>query len=201
MSQETKGVVWWKTLSGALTAVAALITAIAGLVVAFQQAGLFHREGGASPGLSPVPDPVADVRPSSGTPSGGSGAATSGSTTARSARPRETEIRAGPIVYTILATRLDRYSDESLALGFSMRFTNVDVQWGVAIGPLNFRLIADGIPIAPREAFIGVVEYQSAREGGVEFVLPVQATEVVLQLGEAGKEVRRVSIDLDRAAR
>jgi hypothetical protein len=198
MSQETKGVVWWKTLSGALTAIAAVITAIAGLVVAFNQAGLFHREGGAAPVYSPVPDPVPDVRASGGTQPAGSAPASS---TSLSAQPRETEIRAGPIVYTIMASRLQRYSDESLALGFSMRFTNVEIEWGVAIGPNNFRLIADGIPIAPREAFIDVVAYQSAREGGVEFVLPAGATEVVLQLGEVGKDVRRVQVDLDTGGR
>ncbi|HSJ14625.1 MAG TPA: hypothetical protein VK939_09420, partial [Longimicrobiales bacterium] len=78
----------------------------------------------------------------------------------------------------------------------SMRFTNVEIEWGVAIGPTYFRLFADDVPLEPRETYIGVVSYQSAQQGDVVFTFPAATRSLALQLGELGKDVRRIPIEL-----
>jgi hypothetical protein len=181
---------WWRTLPGVLTAIAATVTALTGLVVALDQSGLFRR-GDA--------DPVAGSAVQGAPPVTGGGAATPmGRSTRVAAAYRvelaEAQLRVGPIQYQVLNASAERVSDDALQLRFSMRFTNVEIQWGVAIGPAHFRLMADGVPLAPREAYIGVVSYQSAEQGDVVFTLPADAAALQLQLGEVGQTVRTVDV-------
>jgi hypothetical protein len=45
MAEQPKPQSWWQTLPGILTAAAAIITAITGLVVALHQVGFFRNDG------------------------------------------------------------------------------------------------------------------------------------------------------------
>jgi hypothetical protein len=58
MNDERSGQGWWSTLPGVLTASAATITAIGGLVLALTQAGIFH-------GSTPATPPIAASSPAS----------------------------------------------------------------------------------------------------------------------------------------
>jgi hypothetical protein len=44
MAEESHPRVWWHTIPGILTAIAAVITAVTGLIVVLQQAGVFEKE-------------------------------------------------------------------------------------------------------------------------------------------------------------
>ena len=69
--------------------------------------------------------------------------------------------------------------------------------WGVAIGPGFFRLAVDEVPLAPEKSFIGVVDFQSAKEGEVLFIIPETAGSMVLQVGDVGgTETTKIPIDL-----
>lgn len=181
---------WWKTLPGVLTATAAVVTATTGLIVALHQIGVFDRN-------DPAPAQAVSSAPSE--PSGApTGAHSAGSASA--VRLGETELRVGPVRYSILDTQLERYSESMLMLRLSMRFTNVEIQWGVAIGPTYFRLFADDVPLEePPEAYIGVVSHQSAQQGDVVSTFPADTHSLALQLGELGKDVRRIPIELTGA--
>jgi hypothetical protein len=52
MTTEPRPNSWWQTLPGILTAAGAIITAVTGLVIALNQAGLFKRQNEAEPDSS-----------------------------------------------------------------------------------------------------------------------------------------------------
>lgn len=200
MDDESTGRGWWKTLPGILTALAAVVTAVTGLVVGLHQVGFFR-------GADEPPRRVsAQASPREGTDGAApTGAAAEAATATnpdapyRGAVPRETEVRAGPLVYTILSTDLQRYSENALSLRVQLRITNDGVRWGIAVGPDFFRLRADRIALAPRESVITVVAFQSSEEGEVSFTFPSTATSLVLQVGEVGAEVSEIPVELQVA--
>jgi hypothetical protein len=62
MNDERSSQGWWSTLPGVLTAAAAAITAVGGLILALNQAGIFH---GSTPATPPIaaPSPDASAKP------------------------------------------------------------------------------------------------------------------------------------------
>jgi len=77
-SEPAKSQSWWQTLPGILTAVAAILTASTGLILALNQAGVFSR---ASTSASPTPTPTAVLSASpSAKPATGSGTEVSAAT-------------------------------------------------------------------------------------------------------------------------
>lgn len=194
---------WWRTLPGILTATAAIITAVTGLVVAAHQAGLFDREPAvavqaeaAGPdGPATVDEPGAPTEPSTA-PSTSTERADRGALQPASVHFDQTEVTVGPVVYTILGAEVDRASEDRLALRLTVRFTNVGAQYGVLVSDGSFRLLADGVPLAPDVYPSEAVYLQSAKEGTVAFTFADTAREVLLQLGEVGGEVRRVPVSL-----
>jgi hypothetical protein len=69
MPKESESTSWWQTLPGVLTAIAALITAVAGLLAVLLQTGVLHRRGDPPPGgqldtLTYIASPRGDSGPS-----------------------------------------------------------------------------------------------------------------------------------------
>jgi hypothetical protein len=201
MDEEPRSKSWWSTLPGVLTAIAGIITAVTGLIVTLHQAGVFQR------GEKQPPQAQYDtIKPKEATKTPSVTGAAPGATTPSPSGPAAKypinlsvgdEVRAGPVVYKFLAAQLDHHSEDKLSLRFSIRFTNTEVRWGVAIGPDFFRLLVDGVLLAPKESFIDVVEFQSAKQGDVLFIIPTTASNVVLQIGEVGgKETSKIPIGL-----
>ena len=192
---------WWATLPGILTALAGIVTSVTALIVALNQAGVFHAPKQPSPqahyGTTQPPETTKTPAATAAVP-----AATKSAPTGRTATPPgslliQDEVRAGPVAYKFLTAQLDPYSEGKRALRFAIRFTNIGVQWGVAIGPGFFRLAVDGVPLAPEKSFIGVIDFQSAKEGEVLFVVPETASSMVLQVGDVtGTETTKIPINL-----
>ena len=199
MEKMSKSTGWWQTLPGILTATAAILTAIGGLIVAFHQAGFFDRVSQKAPQVQNE-----TVKPSEVIGNSGATETIPSAKKSPPIGPKEpypvalaggTEVRAQDAVYKILAARLDRYAPNKLSLRFGVRMTNkgrFDANfWGA-----SFRLLVDGVPQAPENFLDEVVPGNSAKEGVVEFVIPDTAAEVALQVGEVGEGAPAIPIPL-----
>jgi hypothetical protein len=199
MEEKTKSSSWWQTLPGILTAVAALITAVGGAAVAFHQAGFFDHAGQRAPQVQNDP-----ARPSKGpensgaidTNSGGTNSSTNPSTGSRPLTlPPGSEVKAGEATYKILSARLDPFAPGKLSLKFEVRMVN-NGRYNANFWAASFRLLADGLPMAPVNFLDELVESHTAKDAAVEFVIPDTVNNVGLQVGEVGEGKPAILISL-----
>jgi hypothetical protein len=114
--------------------------------------------------------------------------------------------RVGPLVLNLDGARLEHFGDavpplqpEQLLLSFKVRIENVGSQPGTVVSGDLFRLLIDGVPLAPTKAPIAALQYQTSLDADVEFVMPGTATKTILQIGTLGGETVKVPIDLSAA--
>ncbi len=193
---ESKG--WWQTLPGLLTACAAVITALGGLLLAVHQTGFFdlssqpaaQTQSGTAP-IGEKPDEVQTSASSQAAPGGLSRQLTvSGNT----------QVRSGQAVYDLLQTRLDPYSPDKVSLHLSVRMTNND-RFDANFWAASFRLLVDGSLQPPTNNLDELVPAHSAKEGVVEFVIPVSVSTVGLQMGDVGDGKPAIPISLQSSQR
>jgi hypothetical protein len=101
----------------------------------------------------------------------------------------------GTANYTVLSAALDLDADGKRAdagkrfLLLKTRVENTsDFRGGMTLGGDNFRLVVDGVPLAPDVSPSTVIDAKSAVEGDVVFSVPETATKADLQVGEVGRE-------------
>lgn len=101
----------------------------------------------------------------------------------------------GTTNYTVLSATLDLDADGKRAdagkrfLILKTRVENTsDFRGGMTLGGDNFRLLVDGVPLAPDVSPSTVIDAKSAVEGDVVFAVPETATKAELQVGEVGRE-------------
>ena len=75
--------------------------------------------------------------------------------------------------YTILEIELDRHEIDQLSLTFTIRMSNQS-QYPANFWNASFRLLADGVPVAPIGDLNEVVDGNAAGEGTVKFAIPGQ---------------------------
>ncbi|MEX2223657.1 MAG: hypothetical protein WEG40_17855 [Candidatus Rokuibacteriota bacterium] len=190
MTNEQKPQKWWQTVPGILTAIAATITAVTGLIVALQQAGVFQSQTNPS-----APVRVSKPPAGAGTVPGASTAPAGGqSTEYPRALAAGTEVRLGSAAYRILAAQLDRRNVEELTLRFTVRMTN-SAKYPTNFWDETFRLVVDGVPRAPVGGLNKLVQGDSAAEGDVEFAVPAATQSAVLQIRHSD-ESTRIPLDL-----
>jgi hypothetical protein len=176
---------WWHTAPGILTAVAAIVTAVTGLVVALNQAGFIGASGGARDALvartanrEPVDarSPNVDV--------------TAPETSLDGSRevhfPEGASIRSGDLVYTVLEGWTESYAPGSQLLAVRIRFTN-NQAYDANFWDASFRLAVNGLLLAPVGGLNEVVKGNSTSEAVVEFVLRSTVGEAGLQMGAVGE--------------
>lgn len=102
--------------------------------------------------------------------------------------------------------RLEHYGDavpplqpEKLLLSFKVRIKNVGSQYGHGVTGEIFRLLVDGVPLAPTKAPLEALSFQASLDGEVVFVMPGTATNAILQIGTLDAETAKVPIDLSAA--
>jgi len=199
MDDQPRSTTWWQTLPGILTAVAALLTAVGGLILAFHQAGLFDRSSQKS---DPLRSETVKSSAMTADPSKTSGSTKISPTDPTAPNsltlPADTEVRAGDLVYKILGARLDRYAPGKVSLKFDVRMTN-NGRFPANFWGDSFRLRVDGVPRAPDNSLNELVAANSAKEGAVEFVIPDTTTDVGLQVGEVGESAPAIPIALKDA--
>ena len=180
---------WWQTIPGILTGVAALITAVTGLLV------VFNRTGNRSEDVRP-----STVSESRGTPPASPAASRPAGAAAAAARPvalpaiNRVSLVGGAAVHTILSARVEPLDQERRALKFVVRYTNGG-RYPANFWSASYRLIVDDVPRAPTNFLDELVEPDSAKEGDVVFELPVSVKNVVLQIS-SGEEKSRIPFKL-----
>lgn len=171
---------WWATLPGLLTAAAAVITAVTGLLLGLGQLGVFDagkpattsspsagREGGAV-----QPGSHASARTSD--PSQGDGVWVV-------SLPAERRFRSGDIEYEILDAQARPDVDGKIALTFSIRCSNYG-RYDINFWDSTFRLNAGGISTAPYPGLNDVVPGDSSKSGDIRFIIPADTRDLVLRI-------------------
>lgn len=182
---------WWQTLPGILTGVAALITAVTGLMVAFN-----HSASRSQPAASSSFSDPRDVRSTSVADSRTSGGSNGspGTRTVPRLSVSQVKLGGGTAVVTILSAQTDTIDADRRSLTFRVRYMNAG-RFPANFWASSFRLLVDNVPRAPTNNLNEVVDSDSAKEGDVVFELPVATREVVLQIS-AGDDTTRVPVTL-----
>lgn len=169
---------WWQTLPGILTGLAAIITAVTGLLLAFNRTSNRSEEVRA-PVVS-APGVASPAAPAQSRPPDGSNVANG---TQKLALPPLHRVRlaSGDAVVTVLSAEIEPIDLERRSLKFVVRHLNAG-RYDANFWSSSYRLIVDGVPRAPTNLLDEVVAGNSAKEGEVIFQLPVSAKDVVLQI-------------------
>ncbi len=197
MSQEPRSGSWWLTVPGVLTGLAAVITAVTGLVVGLNQISAPSGPEKASPEKPAAVTPQNNSKPSSASSdTTASQTAPDGATQQSLALPADMEVKLanGEAIYKILSARLEPYNAEKRALRFTIRYTN-NGRFPGNFWDNSFRLLVDDVPRAPTSGLNELVEAQSAKEGDVVFEVPTTENQVVLQIS-SGDETTKIPFDL-----
>jgi len=182
---------WWQTLPGILTGIAAIITAVTGLIVVFNRTG--NRSEDPRPASVSAPivaqpgSPAASRTPG---PGGGAGRAQSIALPALS----RVKLAGGVADITILSAEIEPLDLERRSLKLKVRYLNGG-RYPANFWSDSYRLIVDDVPRAPTNLLNEVVPGDSAKEGDVVFELPVSAKNVVLQIS-SGEEKSRLPFTL-----
>jgi len=161
MTDEAKPRNWWQTLPGVLTALAALVTALAGLLAAITQTGWFGRQEATTVAPSASGPPThADA----GTPAAPRPQAV--------ALPAQRDYKLGPAVFkatfTLLKAEVVPQTADRSALHVTLRMTNHD-RYDKNFWDRSFRLLVGGVPVAPESQLNELVPGDSAKEGTIVF--------------------------------
>ena len=187
---ESKG--WWQTLPGLLTAAAAAITALTGLLVAAHQIGCLNRS---FPVASQMQShPIGDSSHSTEA----QGATSSPANSLASRRldlPATTEVRFGEFVYKLVWARLSSYAPGKVSLRLAIRMTN-NGRFDANFWAASFRLWVGESLQAPVNDLNQIVAPHSANDAEVEFVIPDNVSTVGLQMGDVGEGKPTISLDL-----
>ena len=192
MSEKPSGPAsWWQTLPGILTGVAALITAVTGLIVVYNRTG--NRTEDTRPASLSVPaiaQPGSPAESRTPGPAGGAGRAESIALPALS----RVKLGGGVADITILSAQIEPLDLERRSLKLRVRYLNGG-RYPANFWSDSYRLIVDDVPRAPTNLLDEVVAGDSAKEGEVIFELPISAKDVVLQIS-SGEEKSRLPFKL-----
>ncbi len=194
MSDEDKSKSWWQTLPGIITSLTAMVTAVAGLVVAVKQTGWLERpnppavvapapNGPAARPTPPASGPALRTAPSQPAASPGrvgEHAAVTSPARAPAAPyavvlPATRDYKLGSAgtksTFTLLKAEVTRETAEKDALQIRVRMVNHN-RFDTNFWSQSFRLLVDGVPMAPVNDLNELVHGQSAKDGDVVFVIP-----------------------------
>jgi hypothetical protein len=172
MDHKPEGQRWWQTIPGILTAAAAIITAVTGLIVALQQAGVFDWQITAD---SPAQNKTARV---TDTAQNRAEPGSVPSSTSHSVTDRPIQLPDGHSVtmnnagekyqYTILSAQYKPLPPGKYLLRFRLRVWT-DATGGVNFWNDSFRLYAGDLRYAPSNNLNELVSRDETKEGDVEF--------------------------------
>ena len=174
MSDEEKRQSWWHTVPGILTGVTAIISAVAGLIVAINQTGWLSRPG---------PPPTQRDQSSIAVPLG----AGEGASAATVVLPQLRQYQLGDFVFTVLGASLSSRNTESGTLSIKVRLLN-NKSYPTNFWNAQFRLVIDDVPQAPSGSLNEVVDGNAAKEGEVMFVVPRTTSTAKLRIQAADEK-------------
>jgi hypothetical protein len=112
--------------------------------------------------------------------------------------PAGQEVKGEDHSYTILKIVLDRHGIDQLSLAVTVRMTNLS-QYPANFWDASFRLLADGVPVAPFGGLNEVVDGNAAKDGVVKFAVPARTQKVALQADKLGPDAPALPIALPAA--
>ena len=195
MSNDPDSKGWWQTLPGLLTAGAAVITAVSGLLLALHQTGIFDRNSHAPAQIQMDTASMGGSSSPGGSQSAAAPQGAQGSGARKLSLPGTTRVNFQEAAYELLEARVEPYSSDTVALHLNVRMTN-NGRYPANFWVASFRLLVDGALQAPTNDLDDVVPAQSAKEGEVEFVIPSSASTVGLEMGEVGEGKPSIPINL-----
>ena len=183
---------WWATLPGLLTAAAAVITAVTGLLLGLGQLGVF--DGGR-------PAATSSESPAAGTSLPGGPAQPGGTETGAGegagwtvALPAERSYRSADVEYEILDAQVRPDVAGKVALTISVRCTNHG-RYDVNFWDATFRLNAGGVNHSPDAGLNELVAGDSSKSGDVRFTVPADTRSALLRIKFAqGESTARFSV-------
>ena len=112
--------------------------------------------------------------------------------------PAGQEVKGEDRSYGILKIVLDRHEIDQLSLAFTIRMTNQS-QYPTNFWDASFRLLADGVPVAPIGGLNELVDGNAAKDGVVKFAIPAKTQKVALQVDKLGADAPALPIALPAA--
>ena len=182
---------WWQTLPGILTGLAAVITAVTGLFVAFTRTS--PRSEDVKPASVSMSTGAQPGSPAASHPPGPAGAAGRAEPIALPALNR-VRLAGGAAVITLLSAEIEPIDADRRSLTFVVRYMNGG-RYPSNFWSSSYRLIVADVPRAPINSLDEVVAPDSAMEGEVIFEVPVSTKDVVLQIS-SGDEKSRIPFKL-----
>ncbi len=180
-----------------LTAIAAILTAVGGLLVALHQVGLL---GGArapiavaSSSAALSSEPVAPASPATqgvAVPARYQVAMPTGSSVVLSNNR-------GEGTYQVLAATAERRTADALTLKLSVRLTNAGPS-DIGFWTDSFRLLIDKVPRTPSNWLNSSVDARSAKDADIVFEVPAAARSLELQIS-SGQETGSIPLVLSAA--
>lgn len=193
MTEQKTGTSWWQTLPGVLTGIAAVITAVGGMIAVIHQSGLFGKEvpisasaGAREQGHSPVKaNPGAPESPKEDPQPGESN-----------------QVRSGHYAFRLLDTKLESYSTDKngnpqkFALRLSIRVTDV-MGMSDYVDRRTIRLSVDSAELMPENSINVAVHDRQSVETEALFIVPADASAIALLLGRPEDAVARLPLPLN----
>jgi len=181
---------WWQSLPGILTATAALLSAVAGLIVAISQS----RGSETQHNTAPATEAASPSNGRAQTPAGPQVQRASGTVTTL---PPTSDVRlaGGRLVLRVLTATVEPFNQAMRVLRLRIRFTNNgetferDYYW-------TFRLLVDGVPSAPEDRGYNQIEAHSAKELEYAFRVPSSSGRVTLRISNSAGEEAELPFDL-----
>ncbi|MGN7250468.1 hypothetical protein [Arthrobacter sp. SAFR-014] len=202
---EEKPPSWWVTLPGMVTAAAALLTAVTGLLLGLGQLGVFNAAkapivsgqatGAASPRTGTSTHSGASDRPGETASSPGNTAPGEGPGWTVTL-PEQRKYRSSEVEYEVLSAEARPDVDGKITLTFSVRATNHG-RYDLNFWDSTFRLNVAGVSVAPDSGLNELVSGDSSKSGDVSFTVPAETREAALRIkflqGESTVSVRVAS--------
>lgn len=112
--------------------------------------------------------------------------------------PAGQEVKGEDHSYAILKIVLDRHEIDQLSLAVTVRMTN-QTPYPSNLWDASFRLLADGVPVAPMGGLNELVDGNAAKDGVVKFAIPAKTQELALQIEKLGADAPALPIALPAA--
>ena len=175
---EEKPTNWWATVPGLLTAAAAVITAVTGLLLGLGQLGVFD----ANMPVTAPGSPIGAGSPEPGSPASASSKPTPGNGTGLAVSlPAERKYRSADVEYEILDAQVRPDVAGKITLTFSVRCSNYG-RYDINFWDATFRLNAGGVSVAPDSGLNDLVAGDSSKSGDVSFTVLADTRDAVLRI-------------------
>jgi len=194
MADEKSTPSWWQTVPGIMTGMAAIITAITGLILALNHTSA---RSDAAPIVSSSPTPSSPpLAAASGTSSSRvSPAASPSSGVIALPALHEVKFGDGSATVTVLSVNVEPIDVDRRSLKFHLRYVDTG-HHGANFETRLFRLIVDGMPRAPIQELNELVPPDGAKDGDIVFDVPYGVKDVVLQITDVHDEKARLPFKL-----